>query len=370
MATPRRHDEGAEIFGEGRDADQFFLLLDGYVRVVRTLPTGDQVILRHIPPGELIGMARAFNRATYPATALTASEALTLSWPSRLWGSSANWYGGFAEETWATVAARLEQAHDHVVELASKAVEQRVAACVLRMVNQSGRQVDGGMRSPFADLWEHRRHDRHVPLHREPAPVGLGEQRHPAKRPRGASSWRTLTGSGRFRAPRGREGRQRHCRVGRARDASSGENGLVITHDKAERRQGASEPEVALVLALAALKAAGDLAVPHEAGDLHEIEVQHFGAFGAALVLSRKGRPGHRCLKATTRSSTRNAASFEPVGLAGVAHRVEGRDGAAEAEHPLGHENLRRLRPQLEEALQAQIGIVERLTTQGGFFPT
>lgn len=149
QATPRRHDEGAEIFGEGRDADQFFLLLDGYVRVVRTLPTGDQVILRHIPPGELIGMARAFNRATYPATAVTASEALTLSWPTRLWAEFMSRYGGFAEETWATVAARLEQAHDHVVELASKAVEQRVAACVLRMINQSGRQVDGGIEIAF-----------------------------------------------------------------------------------------------------------------------------------------------------------------------------------------------------------------------------
>ena len=34
-------------------------------------------------------------------------------------------------------------------ELATQAVEQRVAACLLRMVNQSGRRVEGGIEIAF-----------------------------------------------------------------------------------------------------------------------------------------------------------------------------------------------------------------------------
>lgn len=149
QATPKRHEEGSEIFREGEEAERFYLLLDGYVRVVRTMPTGDQVVLRHIPPGQLIGIAQALGRTTYPATAAAASEALTLSWSTRLWTSFVERYDGFATETWATVGRRLQDLHDHMAELATKAVEQRVASAVLRMVSQTGRKVEGGIEIAF-----------------------------------------------------------------------------------------------------------------------------------------------------------------------------------------------------------------------------
>ncbi|WP_210528217.1 Crp/Fnr family transcriptional regulator [Rubellimicrobium arenae] len=149
QATSRRHDEGSEVFRSGEEADRFFLLLDGVVRVVRILPGGDQVILRHIPPGQLIGIASALGRSTYPASALAASEALTLAWPTRLWAGFVQRYEGFATETWATVGRRLDQLHDDMAAMATQAVEQRVAACVLRMVNQTGRPVEGGIEIAF-----------------------------------------------------------------------------------------------------------------------------------------------------------------------------------------------------------------------------
>ncbi|TNC51814.1 Crp/Fnr family transcriptional regulator [Rubellimicrobium rubrum] len=149
QAVPKRHDEGSEIFREGEEADRFFLLLDGFVRVVRTTPTGEQVILRHIPPGQLIGIAPALGRPTYPASALSASESLTLAWPVRLWAVFLERYPGFASHAMSAMGQRFQELHDHVTELATKAVEQRVAACVLRMVNQSGRKVEGGIEIAF-----------------------------------------------------------------------------------------------------------------------------------------------------------------------------------------------------------------------------
>ena len=149
QATPRRHDEGAEVFHEGEEADRFFLLLDGYVRVIRTTPAGDQMVLRHIGPGQLIGIAQALGRTTFPATAAAASEALTLAWPARLWPNFTARYEGFATETWATLGRRMQEVNDHLAELATKAVEQRVASAVLRMVNQTGRKVEGGIEIAF-----------------------------------------------------------------------------------------------------------------------------------------------------------------------------------------------------------------------------
>lgn len=149
LASPRRYDEGVPVFREGEAAERFHLLLDGYIRVIRTTPEGEQVIALHIPPGQLFGIAPAIGRDTYPATAMCASESLAMSWPTNLWSVFTAKYDGFATESYKTLGARLGEFHARVTDLATKAVEQRVAACILRMVNQSGRKVEDGIEIAF-----------------------------------------------------------------------------------------------------------------------------------------------------------------------------------------------------------------------------
>ena len=109
------------MFSEGMPAESFYLLLDGYIRVIRTSPEGLQVIALHIPPGQLFGIAPALGRDTYPATAQAAAESLTLSWPARLWRTFAARYEGFATETYRTVGERLGEFQARVTELATQA---------------------------------------------------------------------------------------------------------------------------------------------------------------------------------------------------------------------------------------------------------
>ena len=148
-AVPKRYPEGSAVFREGAPAERFYLLLDGFIRVVRTTPAGEQVIALHIPPGQLFGIAPAIGRDTYPATAVCAAETLALGWPVRLWGEFAAKYDGFSSETYRTLGARLNEMQVRVTELATQAVEQRVAAALLRMVNQSGRKTAEGIEIAF-----------------------------------------------------------------------------------------------------------------------------------------------------------------------------------------------------------------------------
>ncbi|WP_184154936.1 Crp/Fnr family transcriptional regulator [Amaricoccus macauensis] len=148
-ATPRRYPEGTAVFREGASSDRFFLLLDGYIRVVRTTSDGEQVIALHIPPGQLFGIAPAIGRETYPATAIAAVESLALGWPVRLWSEFSANYDGFATESYRTLGARLGEFQSRVTELATQAVERRVASALLRMVNQSGRQTEDGIEIVF-----------------------------------------------------------------------------------------------------------------------------------------------------------------------------------------------------------------------------
>lgn len=149
QASARRYDEGVAIFEEGYEADRFFMLLDGYIRVVRITPSGEQVIALHIPSGQLFGMAKALGKTTYPATAVTASDSLALSWPMRLWDSFVAEYDGFATETYKTIGFRVGEMNARIMEMATQQVEQRIANTLLRLINQTGRTVEGGIEIDF-----------------------------------------------------------------------------------------------------------------------------------------------------------------------------------------------------------------------------
>lgn len=149
QATSRRFEPGATVFHEGALAERFFLLLDGTIKVVKTTADGEQVTSIHIPTGQLFGIAKALGRTSYPATALAASEALALSWPTSLWENFVTEYSGFATETYRTVGDRLGELNTRVIEMSTKHVEQRIARALLRLIDQSGRQVEQGIEISF-----------------------------------------------------------------------------------------------------------------------------------------------------------------------------------------------------------------------------
>ncbi|MEQ8399561.1 MAG: Crp/Fnr family transcriptional regulator [Roseitalea porphyridii] len=144
-ATSCRFERSRAIFEEGAAAERFFLLLDGYVRVVRQSEDGNQVIMLHVPSGQLIGIAQAFDRDTYPATAVAASECVALAWPASFWKVLVEDYPGFAGAAMKTIGLRVKEFNERIVEMATLQVEQRIAHMVLRLVNQAGRKSADGI---------------------------------------------------------------------------------------------------------------------------------------------------------------------------------------------------------------------------------
>lgn len=131
------------------EAGRFYLLLDGHIRVLRTTPDGDQVIVLHIASGQLFGIAVALGHSHYPATAMATDPCFSLSWASRHWHDFVARYDGFATETYKAVGQRIDQMNDQMVEMATQHVEQRVAHAVLRLINQAGKKVETGIEIDF-----------------------------------------------------------------------------------------------------------------------------------------------------------------------------------------------------------------------------
>lgn len=141
--------KGEAVFEQEQAAHSFFILLDGHVRVVKTTPEGQTVIVRYISPGELMGIARALGRTTYPASAIAAMDCVALAWPSHLWSEFAAAFPNFGANTYKTVGDRLQDAHTRVVEMSTEQVNRRVAHALLKLVSQTGKQTEHGIQIDF-----------------------------------------------------------------------------------------------------------------------------------------------------------------------------------------------------------------------------
>ncbi|RWA59537.1 Crp/Fnr family transcriptional regulator [Mesorhizobium sp.] len=137
------------VFEQEQEAHSFFLLLDGHVRVVKSTADGHEVTVRYISPGELMGIASALGRTTYPANAIAAVDCVVLAWPSQLWPTFATSFPSFTANTYKAVGSRLQDAHARVIEMSTEQVEQRVAHALLKLIKQSGKKTEEGILIDF-----------------------------------------------------------------------------------------------------------------------------------------------------------------------------------------------------------------------------
>jgi CRP-like cAMP-binding protein len=149
QARSLRFPKDAAVFEQEEEADSFFLLLDGHVRVVKTTPDGQQVIVRYISPGELMGIAQALGRSTYPASAVAAVDCVILAWPGHVWVEFAAAFPSFVANAYKTIGVRLQDSHARVIEMSTEQVQQRVAHALLRLVKQTGKKTDEGILIDF-----------------------------------------------------------------------------------------------------------------------------------------------------------------------------------------------------------------------------
>ena len=144
-ATTRRIPKGAAMFEQAAEAREFFVLLDGRLKVVQVTADGEQVLIRFVVPGEVCGVAVAMRRPDYPATASAVIDSLALVWESRHWDRLCAKAPALAVNTLHSVGQRLQEAHSRIREFSTEDVERRVAHALLRLAGQSGRKTDRGV---------------------------------------------------------------------------------------------------------------------------------------------------------------------------------------------------------------------------------
>ena len=170
---------GEFFFNEGDQAEEFFILSSGRVKLTQLTPEGHQVVLRLIGTGEAFGGVGAFGEPTYPINAEAVDVSIALAWTSATMRHLLETERTIALNALRFVSGRLHDLQRRYRQLMTERVERRVARALLRLVHEAGRRVDGGIEIDFPvsrqDIAEM---TGTTPVHGQPTPQCLGRARY------------------------------------------------------------------------------------------------------------------------------------------------------------------------------------------------
>lgn len=141
---------GRTFFREGEQARFFYVVKRGRVKFTHVSPEGHEVILRMAGPGEPFGgIAALSEKVTYPVTARAADPCEAYAWDGPKVTALMHRFPVIAINAARMIADRLHELQRQHHELMTERVERRIARALLRLADQSGRRVEGGVEIDF-----------------------------------------------------------------------------------------------------------------------------------------------------------------------------------------------------------------------------
>jgi CRP-like cAMP-binding protein len=145
-AVRRRYRRGEAIFLQGDISDRLFILEQGFVKICRSAPTGQEVVLGVRGAGDVVGELSTIDGQprSANAVALGAVEARVLG--AREFNDALDADPATARELLRLLAARLRDADYKRVEFATLPTIARVAGRLLELCERFGEQTGEGVR--------------------------------------------------------------------------------------------------------------------------------------------------------------------------------------------------------------------------------
>jgi CRP/FNR family transcriptional regulator, dissimilatory nitrate respiration regulator len=144
MAVSRAFPKQVVIFWEGRDAQGFYILTAGLVKLVKSSPEGKEYIIRLVNPGETFAEAAVFGDISYPASAIALEDSQTLFFPKGPFLQHLAASPTLARNMLATLSRLMLHLTKQLEDLSLKEVSARLARYLLeRCQDTNGKVVTG-----------------------------------------------------------------------------------------------------------------------------------------------------------------------------------------------------------------------------------
>jgi len=144
----KKFGKGETIFFEGDEADGFYLVSSGQIKVFKINPMGKEHILHIFGPGEPVGEVPVFSRQPFPATAEAISKSTTYFFPRKDFVALIEKNPSIALNMLAVLSLRLRQFATQIENLSLKEVPARLAGYLLYTAVEQG--ADDVVRLPVS----------------------------------------------------------------------------------------------------------------------------------------------------------------------------------------------------------------------------
>jgi len=141
-AREKKFESEHAIFSQGDSVRQVLLLISGCVKLLQVGANGNEIILRLIGPGELIGIAESHTR-THNSTARVQQPCTALAWEISTFESLFERHTFLRRNMLDMLLHHLEDMHVRFREISTDRVAARLSSQIVRMMHQVGRQVNG-----------------------------------------------------------------------------------------------------------------------------------------------------------------------------------------------------------------------------------
>lgn len=144
IAQRKYYSKGQSFFAEGDEADGFYVILSGKVKIFKLSPDGKEQIFHILEAPEPFGEAAVFAGKNYPASARALAETPVLFFPSREFVDLIRREPALALSMLGLLSMRLRKLTTLVENLSLKEVPGRLAAYLLyrSQENSAGPVID------------------------------------------------------------------------------------------------------------------------------------------------------------------------------------------------------------------------------------
>lgn len=138
LGRRRKTREGEWLFRQGEGAKTMFLLAEGRVRVTQATPTGQQIVLHLVKPGDMFGCSAMLRERQYPGSAEVVAEGCVECFEEAALRMIERDYPEVTRNALALMAGRVRDLRQRYQELATERVEPRIAHTLLRLADEAG----------------------------------------------------------------------------------------------------------------------------------------------------------------------------------------------------------------------------------------
>jgi CRP/FNR family transcriptional regulator len=149
IAVSRTYEKGDVVFSEGDAPAYLHTIASGRVKMITQMPSGKEVILEIMGPGDPLGAVVAYEDRPYPATAVALEEVQALLLPRSELFAMLEQHPSVVRGFLSGMARRIVELTQRIPEVAGGRVETRFALLFLKLSENLGQPEETGTFIPL-----------------------------------------------------------------------------------------------------------------------------------------------------------------------------------------------------------------------------